>query len=377
LLLRSIPGDLQAELTRMSLWSRVMSRSRRLGASAILGVSFWIALGPARAATKNDSVSGDRPSEVELFIEKMAEKHGFGRGELKEIFRQARFRRNVIRAMSSPAEAKPWDVYRSRFVNASRIQGGLKFWSDHAQSLVFAHRAYGVPEEITTAVIGVETSYGKDTGSFRVLDALATLAFNYPKRAADFRRELEHYLLLAREEGWRPSSVKGSYAGAIGPAQFMPTSYRQYGVDFDGDGKRDLSQNIVDAIGSVANYLMAHGWVANQPVIVPARVTPEPSRHLPAGLHRRHSVDEWKQLGVLPEKEVPGHLEAMLIVLGTKKGPKYWLGFRNFYVITRYNHSTHYAMAVYQLSREIESLRRQARAIPSPLAPATFGLPPR
>jgi membrane-bound lytic murein transglycosylase B len=172
-----------------------------------------------------------------------------------------------------------------------------------------------------------------------------------------FRRELEHYLLLTREEGWFPTSIKGSYAGAIGLPQFMPTSYRRYGVDFDGDGRRDLNRNVEDAIGSVANYFSVHGWERGLPVLTRAKVTREPSRH---DLETRRSIVEWKSRGVAPLEDAPDDWEAMLIALRTNKGLQYWLGFKNFYVITRYNHSSNYAMAVYELSLEIQDLHRRS-----------------
>ncbi len=220
-----------------------------------------------------------------------------------------------------------------------------------------------------TSIIGVETRYGKVTGSYRVLDTLVTLAFNYPKRAALFRRELEHYLLLTREVGLSPLNMRGSFAGAIGLAQFMPTSYRRYGVDFDGDGKCDLSTNPVDAIGSVANYFVAHGWKTGEPVAVRAQLTGNPGQPPDT----RRSLDAWKKLGVVPTEEVPSDLEAVMISLQTKEGTEYWLGFRNFHVITRYNNSIHYAMAVYELSREILALQRQGKPAESEAAGGEYG----
>lgn len=316
--------------------------------------------GGSIAAVSDTSPESRTPlPELDLFIEEMAEKHGFDRGELKGVLDHARVQRSIIRAMSKPAEALPWSEYRTRFINEARIRGGQRFWDENAHALVVARLTYGVPEAITTAIIGIETGYGSYTGSHRVLDALMTLAFHYPSRATMFRRELEHYLLLTREEGWLPTGIKGSYAGAIGLAQFMPTSYRRYGVDFDGDGKRDLSRNTRDAIGSVANYFSVHGWRRGLPVVARARVSSTPSRN---DLKIRRSIAEWRKRGIVPLEEAPDDWEAMLVALRTKEGVNFWLGFKNFYVITRYNRSTNYAMAVYQLSLEIQNLRRLSAA---------------
>ncbi|MFQ5788963.1 MAG: lytic murein transglycosylase B [Acidobacteriota bacterium] len=306
-----------------------------------------------------------RHPELLSFIEDMAERHGFDRAELKGVFSKTRFQPRIVKIMSRPKDARTWEAYRPMFVNSERIQGGLGFMKRNAHALKRASERFGVPEEMVTAIIGVETHYGKQTGRYKVLDALVTLAFDYPLRAGLFRRELEHYLLLTREEGIRPLSLKGSFAGAMGIAQFMPGSYRHYGVDFDGDGKRDLVRSVVDAIGSVANYLTAHGWESRQPVAVRARVAGEGGQALPgAGLESWYSLEELRRHGVTPAEDVPGNRHAMLVALQTEDGPEYWLGLRNFHVLTRYNHSVHYAMSVYQLSREIRALRRQASGMP-------------
>jgi membrane-bound lytic murein transglycosylase B len=328
-----------------------------------LGVGLWlVSLAPSNfslAETPSESKTSPagRP-ELKLFIDEMADKHGFALSELEDIFTQARFRSDIIEAISKPAEAKPWYEYRSIFINDARIAKGRQFMVKNAEALMLARRAYGVPEELTTAILGVETGYGKRTGRFRVIDALTTLAFNYPKRAALFRQELEQYLLLTREEDIAPLKMKGSYAGAMGIAQFMPTSYRRYAVDFDGDGRKDLTRSTIDAIGSVANYFKAHGWKPMEPIAVRAAVSGELALRLRGknGLTRRR-VDAWRRVGVRPlGNDIPGSRKAMLIALKGKGGSEYWLGFDNFYVITRYNKSTNYAMAVYQLSLEIESL---------------------
>ena len=232
--------------------------------------------------------------EFGTFIDEIASRHGFERDELAAVFAKARLQPAVLKAMSQPAEKKPWHFYREIFINDKRISDGAKFMHLNAETLLEARKAYGVPPEMTTAILGVETGYGKRTGRYLVLDTLATLAFNYPPRAKLFRHELEHYLLLIREEDIRPRSMKGSYAGAMGIAQFMPSSYRRYAVDFDGDGKRDLTRNVQDAIGSVGNYFKEHGWKADAPVAVRARITIDANRlWLERGSRIRRRVDEW------------------------------------------------------------------------------------
>lgn len=340
-------------------WGRApVLRLRGPGVGALI---LWGALLPAYPSVEEPAAGAlnDIP-ELELFIDEMAEKHGFERVELEAIFNRARLRTSILRAISEPAERRPWHRYRNIFINDARIRDGASFMLRNAETLMMARRAYGVPEELTTAILGVETGYGKRTGSHRVLDALVTLAFQYPRRADLFRRELEHYLLLTREEGFRPWNMKGSYAGAMGIAQFMPTSYRQYAVDFDGDGKRDLRRNVADAIGSVAHYFKMHGWQPLGPVAVKAALKEGASSPLlKEGSHARRRIDEWIKIGLEPEETFPGHWTAFLIVLDAGDGPECWLGFHNFEVITLYNRSTNYAMAVYQLSREIEALRRR------------------
>jgi membrane-bound lytic murein transglycosylase B len=295
---------------------------------------------------------------LEDFIDEMSEKHGIDRRELETIFSRARYRPAIIRAISKPTEAKPWYQYRAIFINDERIRKGVAFMEKHAEALESSRRAYGVPGALTTAILGIETGYGKRKGRHAVLDALTTLAFNYPKRAELFRYELEHYLLLTREEGMVPHKMKGSYAGAMGIAQFMPSSYRRYAVDFDGDGKRDITRNVADAIGSVGNYFDVFGWETGAPVAVRASVDKDRASQLEKGNDRsRRRIEEWKKLGVTPTKKVRGPWPARLIKLKGEKGPEYWLGFDNFFVITKYNHSVNYAMAAYHLAVEIETKR--------------------
>lgn len=299
--------------------------------------------------------------ELQAFISGMAEKYGFERPALEAIFRQVELKPVIISAITKPAESKkPWDQYRPQFLAPSRISGGVKFSIDNAAALARAQREYGVPEEVIAAIIGVETRYGQQTGSYRVMDALTTLALDFPRRAPFFLGELENYLVLANQEGIDPFSLKGSYAGAMGIPQFMPGSYLRYAVDFDGDGRRDIGNNATDAIGSVANYLAAHGWRPDQPVAVPAQVAGEQYRALlGVGFDSMRDIGELQQMGVTAMGVPLGEGQAQLLLLETSSAPEFWLGFHNFYVITRYNRSVYYAMAVYQLSREIRATRQQ------------------
>ena len=302
-------------------------------------------------------------TDVEGFIQEMVTKHGFDRAELTGLLQEARFRQDIIDAITRPAEAKPWYQYRRIFLTPARAEGGVAFWHDNRHDLRRAQQAYGVPPEIIVAIIGVETRYGKYTGRHRVLDALSTLAFRYPPRSRFFRRELEQFLLMAREEGMIPTQPKGSYAGALGKAQFIPSSFRAYAVDFDGDGKRDLWQSNADAIGSVANYFVRHGWRPGETVTVKARSGGTGhQRFVKAGMKPSLRVKDLKAAGITTDAQLDPAALASLIKLETKDGHEYWLGLHNFYVITRYNHSNLYAMAVYQLSQEILKIKKTSGA---------------
>lgn len=317
----------------------------------------FIALAGCAVAAVTPSAMQLRP-EIKTFIGEMVERHGFPRGELEKTFRAAQFQPKIIDAISRPATSKPWHEFRPILVTAQRVTDGVIFWNSHASTLERARRQFGVPEEIITAVIGVETNYGVQSGKHRVLDALTTLAFDYPKRAPFFREELEHYLLLGREQNADILNIKGSYAGAIGIPQFMPSSYRRYAVDFDNDGRVDLAGSPVDAIGSVANYLKGYGWEAGQSIAMPALVNGENYRDaLYAGTPPVHTVAEIRQRGVVPRGDAPANREAVLIELENADGTEHWLGFRNFYVITRYNRSVNYAMSVMQLAEQIRAVR--------------------
>ena len=331
---------------------------------ALLGLSLNLALSLVLATQTSCAVADGvalRP-EVREFVDQMVSKHHFNRNELITLLGQVQTRQDIIAAMMKPAEAKPWFQYRPIFINDARIQGGVEFWNKHETLLARAQTTYGVPPEIITAIIGVETRYGKNTGTFRVLDALYTLGFDYPPRSPFFLGELEHYLLLTREEKMDPAMLKGSYAGAMGQPQFISSSYRKYAVDFDGDGARDLWQSIPDIIGSVANYFNGFGWQPGQPVVARAQVSGDEFKSLVGNITPNITIAGLKQKGVTVADDIaPDQLSALLEYQGESK-LEYWVGLQNFYVITRYNRSPLYAMAVYQLAQEIRTLRDAQRA---------------
>jgi membrane-bound lytic murein transglycosylase B len=310
----------------------------------------------ALAGTATLAGYGNEP-QVQDFIADMVDRHDFNRDELLEVLGQAERRDDIIELMSKPAEKTlAWYEYRKIFLTSSRIDGGVAFWTQYADILAKAEKAYGVDPQIVVAIIGVETRYGSNTGRHRVLDALSTLAFDYPPRSEFFTSELEQYLLLTREENIDLLSATGSYAGAMGYGQFIPSSYRSYAVDFDASGTRDLWNSPMDIIGSVANYFHRHGWTQGEPVAVRAEVTGDAYQPLlELGYKPNTVLHAMRHDGVTPVTEMPDDLEAALIAFEQQDGPEYWLGFNNFYVITRYNHSPLYAMAVYQLSEEIRA----------------------
>ncbi len=326
-------------------------------------VAIFVAL-PActTIAAAPDSSGYTSHPEAQAFIKDMAARHDFSKAELTSIFSAAQRREDILKLMSRPAEKRlAWYEYRKIFLTQSRIDGGVAFWNQHAEILDKAERELGVDAQVIVAIIGVETRYGNNTGSHRVLDALATLAFDYPPRSKFFRGELENYLLLAREENINLLSTKGSYAGAMGYGQFIPSSYRQYAVDFDQDGKRDLWNSPKDIIGSVANYMHKHGWALGAPVVIRASVSGDAyNAVLDKGLKAHTAMKQLQQAGITPSTPLPDAALAALVTLENKDGPGYWLALNNFYVITRYNRSPLYAMAVYQLSEEIRQARQQS-----------------
>ncbi|HEB55182.1 MAG TPA: lytic murein transglycosylase B [Gammaproteobacteria bacterium] len=304
---------------------------------------------------------GDNVS-INNFINEMVTKHHFNANELKKLFAQTRRHQNILDAIARPAESKPWREYRPIFLTRDRLLGGLKFWQENEASLQRAHKIFGVPEEIIVAIIGVETRYGKHAGRYPVIDALATLAFAYPPRSPFFRKELREYLLMSREEGLNPLQQKGSYAGAMGMPQFMPSSFRQYAIDFNGDGRRDLWRNPTDVIGSVANYFKKHHWKKDQPIANKVSVRSNAYKKL-LGANGQHllkphlSQQELRDHGVSLPKGLAPEMKGSLIELDGKYGPEQWLVWHNFYVISRYNHSALYSMSVFQLSQQLRKNR--------------------
>ena len=313
-----------------------------------LGIAF-----NTQASTRPLDISKDN---VQGFISQMVKKHQFDKNNLSAVLKKARHHESIIEAISRPAESKPWYEYRPIFLTRDRLQGGVKFWQSNANTLSKAKLAYGVPEEIITAIIGVETRYGKHKGRFPVIDALATLAFAYPPRSKFFTKELEQYLLMTREEKLDPLEQLGSYAGAMGMPQFISSSFRSYAVDFDSDGKRNLWTNTNDVIGSVANYFKKHRWKNGQPIASKVRLHGKRYKKLlENGLKPNYSKQQLMDNGVILPDGLPDNLKGALIEFETKNGPEYWVGWHNFYVISRYNHSALYSMAVFQLSEQIRN----------------------
>ena len=284
-------------------------------------------------------------------------KDGFSEDYLNQVLSAAKRQNSILKAMNRQAEGRlTWQAYRDRFVETKRIQNGNKFWKKHRVALAKAERVYGVPAQMIVSIIGVETRYGKVTGSYRVLDALATIAFDYERRGEFFRNQLKEFLLLTKEEKIHYTQPKGSYAGAMGYGQFIPSSFRRYAIDFDGDGKRDIWKNPTDAIGSVANYFAEHGWVQDAPVVLAAKVSkPLNEEWYNNGLELKVSLKQWRDRAVSGAQTLNQSDRATLMKLIVDKQVQYWFGLQNFYVITRYNHSRFYAMAVYQLSQLIKA----------------------
>lgn len=289
------------------------------------------------------------------FIEKMTSQHDFDSNSLKKLLGKAIVSKKILAAISKPAEKSlPWYKYRNIFLTEKRINQGVDFFYKNRVKLEAAEKQYGVPPEVITAIIGVETFYGRIAGSYRVVDALNTLAFYYPKRAKFFRSEFEQFLLLAREQGFDPLSLKGSYAGAMGMPQFISSSYRHYAVDFDGDNIIDIWNNADDAIGSVANYFAEHGWQEGKPVIGMVNVVGDKYKSaLKKGLAPDINATELKTFGIKSNADFEKNEKLKLFEYEQQHKNEYWLAHKNFYVITRYNHSHLYAMAVYQLATEI------------------------
>ena len=339
-----------------------MSPLIRLLATAALALQT-----PLRAA---EPLAYHQRKDVAQFVEEMAQRHGFTHKELGRVFAQVQFQPAIIKAMERPVESPlaSWQPYRAVFLSPQRIEAGVQFWNRHAEPLGRAAAEFGVPGEIIAAILGVETVYGRNVGAYRVIDALATLAFDYPKRAEFFREELENYLLFAREMGIDPLVVRGSYAGAIGIPQFMPGSYRRFAVDYDGDGRADLATSPADAIGSVGNFLRAHGWARGEPAAFGAQVTGEGWRKLAdSGITPMHRAADLPGFGVRPAVSLPSDTLCALIELETQGQPSdFRVALQNFFVLTRYNRSSFYAAAVLDLAAELARTRPEPAARSAP-----------
>jgi membrane-bound lytic murein transglycosylase B len=309
------------------------------------------------AAAPASALDIEQYPELREFIKTFAEKQRYPEGSLRAAFAQARMRPEIVEAMERPREAQPYYEYRKQFLTDNHLQRGTQFWNQHAATLEKVSKKYGVAPEIIVAILGVETHYGRNKGEYPVVDALATLWLHHPPRSDFFRRELEEYFLLARELRVDPSSIKGSYAGAIGMPQFIPSSYRRYAVDGNGDGQRDLAKNADDAIASIGNFLNVHGWVAGETPVDDVELRGTLYFWIEKlGVKPALTISGLSQYGVLPRTAVSPERRAALIAFESDAGPYYRLGYNNFYVITRYNRSKRYAMAVVELA---ERLRRQ------------------
>lgn len=314
----------------------------------------------ACAAPAEGRARFDNRADVRAFIAEMAEKHGFDTDDLARLFHRAQPQPQALKAIAPPRDPsiRSWRSYRARYVEPVRIDGGLDFWEREQAALEAARHAYGVPEEIVVAILGVETIFGRHTGRFPTLATLATLAFDYPPRAALFRSELEALLLLARDTGRNPLDYRGSYAGALGMPQFLPSSVRNWGVDFDHDGRIDIAASATDAVGSVANFLASHGWEGAGPVAVPAAVSGERFQGLiDAGITPRLTPAEMAEFGVSTTVDAPQAPCALIDLVTPGEATEYRLGYRNFFVLTRYNRSSFYALAVFELARELRTAR--------------------
>ncbi|HAT51672.1 MAG TPA: lytic murein transglycosylase B [Betaproteobacteria bacterium] len=292
------------------------------------------------------------------FIQKMVEKHQFSQEELTVLMDNAKKKDGILNAFDKPATSKPWSFFKKLYVTEWREKEGVKFWEKHAQTLIRAEDQFGIPQEIITALIGIETNYGTYTGEFRIVDAFYTLGFYGKRRNKYFLKEFEEFLILARENNIAPNSIKGSFAGAIGIAQFMPSSYREYAIDFDGDGKADLENSVADAIGSASNYLKRHGWKRGEPIVFPVSADNDQVLSEMAGKSKpNRTYGELKQAGVKQDLGLNDDLAVGLFKLEGDEGVELWMSLKNFYVITRYNPSNNYALAMVQLSEKIKALK--------------------
>lgn len=355
--------------------TRTRTGPRRAAANiAALGALQAAALLAPAPAFSLDTTRAD----VQSFMAELVQKDGFEKPWVASVFDGVESKQSILDAMSRPAEkVKPWSGYRAIFITPNRISAGVDFFRAHEARLRQASAETGVPAEIIAAILGVETFYGTRTGSFRAVDALSTLAFDYPPRSTFFRSELRQLFLLARDERLDIGALTGSYAGALGPPQFIPSSYRNYAVDGNGDGRRDLLQNWDDIVASVANYFARHNWQAGQPIAVRADFARGAAR--PAGpteLVLKDTVGSLARQGVQFTTDLPATAPALLVTLEGEDGDEYWVGFQNYYAITRYNRSAMYALAVFQLSEAIAAGVKSAGAQASDPCPDQAGPSP-
>lgn len=317
----------------------------------VLGLSIGLVARAHEAHQTQDAV-------IVEFIQKMVEKHQFSQEELTVLMDNAKKKDGILNAFDKPATSKPWSFFKKLYVTEWREKEGVKFWEKHAQTLIRAEDQFGIPQEIITALIGIETNYGTYTGEFRIVDAFYTLGFYGKRRNKYFLKEFEEFLILARENNIAPNSIKGSFAGAIGIAQFMPSSYREYAIDFDGDGKADLENSVADAIGSASNYLKRHGWKRGEPIVFPVSADNDQVLSEMAGKSKpNRTYGELKQAGVKQDLGFNDDLAVGLFKLEGDEGVELWMSLKNFYVITRYNPSNNYALAMVQLSEKIKALK--------------------
>lgn len=305
-------------------------------------------------------------SDVQEYIQDVVKKYHLKKQELLDLFAQVKIRPQVIHHINKPLEKEPWRLYQMLFVNEWRISHGVEFWKKYAVPLEQAEKKFGVPASIIVATIGIETRYGQRIGDYRVIDSLTNLAFSDSPRAKFFRKELTEFLLLTHEQKLDPLKIMGSYAGAIGQPQFMPSSYRYYAVNFSGSGKTDLMNDEVDVIGSIANYYRMHGWETNAPIAVQAVTIGDRYNYITKfdNPNQTYSFADLSKYGIVPKiKPQNDALRVKLIQLDNRYSTEYWLGFRNFDVIKRYNQSDLYAMAVYQLSYYIRTLKARLSSV--------------
>lgn len=294
-------------------------------------------------------------SDIQDYIKQLSAVYNFNQQQLQDWFTKAQIKPDIIAKMNRQYEAQPWYIYRKALITSPRVQQGVKFWNANAAVLKAAESRYGVPANIIVAIIGVETSYGANKGNYFIMDALTTLAFDYPRRANFFKNELTQFLLLSREQKWDPLSVKGSYAGAMGFPQFMPSSYRKYAVDYDNDGRKDLLSDQNDVIMSIANYLRVNGWQPNQPVASLTKIRENRKLNEINKIH--YTLHQLASLGIIAKSPYSSNLKAGVLSLDDEHAMQHWLIFNNFKVITYYNSSSKYAMAVYELGQAISKAR--------------------